>query len=351
VDEAFIIIGNTQRFWLFGKFGRMIAPFGISTGDPVADVLTLDDPLTIEVFETKEDAILIGFEFPTPPPPPLYPTTPATTPPPVRPLLVNPFFSGVSRHLGYRPPPPKPPPPPTPTLPAPTQPPFTGGVYFYNGNTDHRGGDHIEHIGATLGYRDKGFFPHPVPIIFPHPYSPWSIELNVDFNSSVFDSRFLEFEYRHFLEQIGYVPGMAAHLKTTLGPVSFVAEWNGAIHEATFVDDLGQVVSIMPGAWQISLGYQFDWNPWVEVIGAQGTYLAIGYSESQDLAGVTRVIDGKEMRIGFVPKARFLVSVGEWVLDGVRVAVEYSYIVDYSEEKGGTGNSANGVFGMLTYEW
>ena len=31
--------------------------------------------------------------------------------------------------------------------------------------------------------------------------------------------------------------------------------------------------------------YQFDWNPYVEVIGAQGTYFVIGYSESSDLGG------------------------------------------------------------------
>ncbi len=42
---------------------------------------------------------------------------------------------------------------------------------------------------------------------------------------------------------------------------------------------------------------------------------------------------------------------GEWVLDGARVAVEYSHIVDYSEEEGGTGKSADGVFMQLTYEW
>ena len=46
-----------------------------------------------------------------------------------------------------------------------------------------------------------------------------------------------------------------------------------------------------PGAWQVQLGYQFGWNPYVEVVGAQGTYLAIGYSESRDLAGATRLID------------------------------------------------------------
>jgi hypothetical protein len=44
------------------------------------------------------------------------------------------------------------------------------------------------------------------------------------------------------------------------------------------------------------------------------------------------------------------VGVGEWVLDGLRVAFEYSHIIDYSEGLG-TGNDADGVFMQVTYEW
>ena len=64
--------------------------------------------------------------------------------------------------------------------------------------------------------------------------------------------------------------------------------------------------------------------------------------------GVTTV---EATRVGFVPKKRFLVSIGEWVLDSLRVSFEYSHIVDYSEADGGTGNSADGFFGLITYEW
>jgi len=139
--------------------------------------------------------------------------------------------------------------------------------------------------------------------------------------------------------------------KSNLGPFSIVWEWNGALNEAEFTDDLGRNILIAPSAWQVALGYQFCWNPSVEAIGAQGTYFTIGYSESHDLAGVTRTIAGEDVRVGFVPRKRFLVSVGEWVFETVRVAVEYSHIVDYSEAEGGTGHSSKGVFGMLTYEW
>ncbi len=354
LDTAVLTIGDTQRFPPFLQAGRMIVPFGISTGDPVADVPTIEDPLTLEAFETKEEAILFGIGLPTPP---LAPPPPPVSPPPVRPLVVNPIFSSLSRLLGYRPPP-RPPPLPTFTTPTPQPPPFTGGFYLYNGDTQrdplgrvNRNWRPSENFGATLGFRTRGHCGRPYEQLRGSPFCPWSIGINVNYIDSVFDSLFLESEYRPFLGQISFVPGMAGSVKSTLGPVGLVAEWNGAIKNATFADDLGTPVNIRPRAWQLSLAYQFDWNPWVEAIAAQGTYLALGYSESRDLAGVTRVINGANNRVGAVPKRRFLVSVGEWVLGGLRVAVEYTYNVDYEKNEGGTGNTAHGVFSQLTYEW
>ena len=279
VDEAFFVLGDIDKFPLFLTAGRLVVPFGISTGDPVADVLTISDPLTIEVFETREDVILLGLQT----------------------------YRG-----------------------------FNTGVYVFNGDTHDGGEDHIEHIGATFGYVRTGY--------------GWSFDIDVDFISSVFDSRFLEFAYRHALEDgARYIPGMAAHIKSNLGPCSFVAEWNGALHDAVFTDDNGVDISIVPSAWQISFGYQFHWDPSMEVIGLQGTYLAISYSESQDLAGIE--IGGDGERRGFVPKKRFLFSVGTWPLDGVRLACEFGRDWDYAAAEGGTGNSADVVTAELTYEW
>lgn len=350
IDTAFLTIGDPQRFPPFGTFGRVILPFGISTGDPVADVLTLEDPLTLEVFEMRQDAILFGLGFPTPA---LTPATPPVTPPPVKPLVINPLVSSLSRHLGYAPPPTRPP-LPTPFTPTPAPPLFNAGFYLFRGDTfegDDRGFSPGDHYGATVGFRTKGNCGRPYEQLVGSFVCPWTIDVDVDFNSSVFDSSFLESEYRSFFNQIGFVPGMAASVKASLGPVSLVGEWNGAIDDAKFIDGSKRLVRIMPSAWQVSLGYQLDWNPWVEAIGDQGTYLAISYSESHDLAGVTRLIVDEPTRVGSVPRRRFLVSVGEWVLDGVRFAVEYSHVWDYSRSEGGTGNSANGVFTILTYDW
>ena len=65
------------------------------------------------------------------------------------------------------------------------------------------------------------------------------------------------------------------------------------------------------------------------------------------------VINEEGDRVGFVPHKRFSVGVGEWVFDGLRVALEYSYITDYqrSIRTGATGRSANAWFTTITYEW
>jgi hypothetical protein len=114
---------------------------------------------------------------------------------------------------------------------------------------------------------------------------------------------------------------------------------------------VGGAVAIKPAAWQVSLGYQLGGNPWVKEIGAQGSYLSIGYSQSRDLAGATKLINGESTRVGFVPKRRLLLTFGEWIVDGVRFAVEYSRNWDYSLGDSGTGRSAKGIEARLTYAW
>src|SRR5207245_489116 len=59
VNEALITLGKPSKFPLYLKAGRGVVPFGISTGTTVAakleETLTITGPLTVEVFETKED--------------------------------------------------------------------------------------------------------------------------------------------------------------------------------------------------------------------------------------------------------------------------------------------------------
>jgi hypothetical protein len=350
LDTGSITLGNTLRFPPFLTGGRLILPFGISTGNPVTDVLTIEDPLTITAFEQRQTAIGLGVAFPTPEPVPL---TPPVTVPPVKPLVLNPLFGGLSTRLGYTPPPRQPRPLDV-LSPEPTPPPFNAAVYAYAGETFEETPEGFRpdnHYNATIGYRTQGHCGRPYDELQGSNLCPWSLDIDLDYNSSVFDSSFLREEYGPFLGDIGFVPGMAASIKATVGPLSFVGEWNGALGEARFSDELGNRVSIAPSAWQVSVGYQFGWNPWVREIGTQGTYFTLGYSESADLAGVARLIDGEPVRVGSLAQRQFLIGAGEWFLGGLKLAIEYSHLWDYPKDQGGTGRSAHGVLTSLTLVW
>jgi hypothetical protein len=374
VDTAYVTVGDTARFWPYASIGRQVVPFGISSGDPVTDVLNIVDPLTVEVFETRRDAILVGFEFPTPDPtPPLV----AEVPPPVQPLLVAPLVGRLSRLLGYRPPPPPPPVPAYEEL-ASRRPAFTAGVVFFRGDTfdqqfEKGNWDYAHQLGAMAAYRTRGtcrsYFDADAPgggaFAWLRVLCPWTLDLGVEFTRSVFESDFLSQQYRSFLgpadptdfraglQSIGFVPGMAASLRTSLGPVAVVAEWNGAIQTAQFQDDTQQVISIRPAAWQVSLAYQFGWRPTLEAIGSQGTYATVSYSESRDLAGVQRFNpnDFTLSLVGTAPKRRLAVGIGEWVLPNLRLAVEYARAWDYSRSQPGFHEVANAVLSQVTFEW
>ena len=56
VDEGIITIGNTEKFPLYLSAGKMYAPFGNFESNMI------QDPLTLELGETRESAVQIGFE-------------------------------------------------------------------------------------------------------------------------------------------------------------------------------------------------------------------------------------------------------------------------------------------------
>ena len=72
------------------------------------------------------------------------------------------------------------------------------------------------------------------------------------------------------MNQFGQIPGLSGDLKMNLGRLLLIAEYNTAIRTARFIDDAGRRIEMTPSAWQVALGYQFDWNPWVETIGVKG---------------------------------------------------------------------------------
>jgi len=261
-------------------------------------------------------------------------------------LVVAPLVRTFAQWLGYTPLPQRavrlvPVTPPV------APPPFYGSFLLYKGSENlapHR--TRIQDFNASLGFRTDGHCGVPYDELRSSLVCPWEIDVHVDYDTSVFDSRFLELAYAPF--QIGRVPGMAASAKARFGPFALVGEVNSAIREARFVDgpvDDPTPRNITPMAWQFSFAYQFDWNPWITEIGQQGDFLSVAYSGSKDLAGVADRINGA--RTGFVPQRRLSVTVGEWPMDALKLSVEYSVDWDYPRSSGGTGNVAQGVFGQV----
>jgi hypothetical protein len=344
LDRAHISIGDLMQFPIAARVGHEVLHFGTSTGVARLDTLSIGTPLTTAVFENKQTAAGIEFALPTPP---LGPPPAPVVNPPVRPLVVAPLVSQIARSLGYSPLPQRIA-PPQPVSPPSPLPPFYGSIAFYKGSEDF-GPDRtdIQDFNASLGYRTSGNCGKSYEELRSSRVCPWTLDVHVDYSTNVFESTFLHRSYLPFLTQIGSVPGMAASVKTSFGPFAVVGEANGALEDARFVDAAGIARDIMPLTWQASVAYQFDWNPWVREIGAQGDFISVAYSGSRDMAGATALVNGVPARVGFVPEHRLLVTAGEWVMEDLKLAVEYSTNWDYAPSRGGTGQVVHGVFGLV----
>ncbi len=57
IDEAYIYLGNTEEFPLFCQVGKLYIPFGNFASHMISD------PLTLELGETRESAVVIGAEY------------------------------------------------------------------------------------------------------------------------------------------------------------------------------------------------------------------------------------------------------------------------------------------------
>src|SRR5437773_5477857 len=175
VNEALITLAKPEKFPLYLKPGRGVVPFGISTGTTVAakleETLTITGPLTVDVFEAKEDHILLG-----------------------------------AKAYGFR-----------------------AGVYVYDGTTKQLGaaygGKRLEHYGATIGYGiqtdtlsfDAGFD---------------FIDSVFDTDGLTGASDFLALQNRG---KRGYISGLAGHARLGLWGFSLTGEYETAYDEARII--------------------------------------------------------------------------------------------------------------------
>jgi len=196
---------------------------------------------------------------------------------------------------------------------------FNGGIYLFNGTTDNRQrGKHLEHWGVTVGYGMK------TDLV--------SFDVGVDWMDSIFDTdgltaAFPELQTR---PKRAYTPGFSAHGRFGIFGFSLIAEYDGATQQVHFTRSRRDVKT-MPEAWQVELGYM------TKVFGVR-PFAAFNYSATAGMFG------------GF-PERRLLGTVGTFVTDNIRVALEYNNEQDYPRIQGGTGREAEAWTLRLTYEW
>ncbi len=221
LDEGFITLGGTDTYPVYLTVGKLYVPFGVYETNMVSD------PLTLEIGETRESALQVGFEQ-------------------------NGFY---------------------------------GSVYTYNGDINKESNDEddkIETFGANAGYI---FENENISINFGIDWTSNLLdsdglgdgfeEVQAEFINAFPDGSF---------ELKDYVDGIGAHVIVSAGAFSLFGEYIGASDDPEYSTDDGAGTSAVleqedPSAFHLECGYTF------EAMGKEMT-LALTYQGTDNLAGV-----------------------------------------------------------------
>ena len=345
LDRTHISVGDLMQFPIAARFGVEVLHFGTSTGVARLDTLSIGTPLTTEVFENRQTAGGLEFAWPTPPRQP--PPAPVVVPR-VSPLVVAPAVSQLMRWLGYTPLPERPFRPTPVTFPF-DPPPFYGSVMTYRGSDSIiPGRTKIDDYNASLGFRTRGHCGVPYDQLTYSLICPWTVDFHVDYDTSVFESRFLHSSYLPFLTQIGQDSRNGREPQNQFRPIrvrgrgKYRASGRQVFRRARHcekhdADDLAGFDCLPVRLESVGNGDR-----------RAGRLHLVGIFRQQRHGGRDNpATTGLPTRIGFVPQHRLFLTGGEWVMDGLKVAVEYSANWDYPVSAGGTGRVAHGWFGLI----
>ena len=280
-------------------------------------MLSIVNPLTTEAFQIRKPVIGFGFALPTPAPGP----PPASmTVPQVQPQVISPLVSSLAKRWGYQPPFRRN--PAAPYSPPVEPPPFYGMINFYNSSaTDVPNRRVTGNINARLGYQTSGHCGRPYSELESSWVCPWGLDFTVDYDSSIFDSLFLQSEYLPFLNQIGAVPGLAVTTKINFGH-SFLSE-NGTVRSNRRSSPMGWVPLFkspqVPGKsrWPTSS----PGIPGSKRSATRGTSSRSATPEHPTWRAQFRAKALPRLQVGALPQARLSLTAGEW-LPGERTACD-----------------------------
>ncbi len=220
VDEGTITIGGGEKFPMYLTAGKMYVPFGSF------ETAMISDPLTLELGETRETAVLVGSEL-------------------------NGFY---------------------------------GSAYVFNGDVDEDGDDsHIDNFGLNAGYAvEKDGFSVDVGVSYINNL------LDSDGWEDIRDGGREEAEEQGYtFAPREYVGGIGVHAIVNVGPFSVIGEYVTALEEVEWNNSdvvAGTLASmgrsdreegIKPSTWNIEVDYTF------ELLGKE-TVVGMAYQGSDD---------------------------------------------------------------------
>lgn len=192
VDEAFITLDGEDVLPLYLMAGKMYVPFGDFTSNMISD------PLTLEVGETRESAVLVGFD-------------------------INGLY---------------------------------GTIYAFNGDVEEADDDdnHVDNFGASLGYAlEKDTMTLDVGVSYINNL------IDSDGMGDSYDDAVAEAdELGNVLELDDYVGGFGAHIVVELGSLNLIAEYVGAIDDIDYQLDGVSVKEDAIRSWNLEAGYAFE---------------------------------------------------------------------------------------------
>ena len=189
---------------------------------------------------------------------------------------------------------------------------LSGSVFVFKGDNQIDGDDRIQGIGAAVGYSVET--------------ESFELGLNLSYTNDLGDSDAFEGGF------MGRTAGLSASAMLTMGSVSVLGEYLGAMD--TFGADYVAFgdYGAKPSAWMVEAAYGF------ELAGKEAT-LAASYQATDEALALE------------LPKKRMLVGLSAEVMDGLSLGVEWARDTDYSIEDGGTGENSDNFTIQLAAEF
>ncbi len=223
IDTATIKVGNSEKYPVYFMAGVMYLPFG-ALFEHFPDDPLIDAPLTLSLGETREKAVLVGYER-----------------------------AGISL-----------------------------AAYLFNGDVEERGEeDHIENFGIDINYSYKL-------LLGPHeryvkgtkfeiePENCVNFLAGLSYISNLADSDGLTDAVGSEIDD--YVPGVAAYLRTEYCGYFLEVEYMTALDEFDASELKSGTAGARPSVWNFEAGFNYNWWKNLEV--------ALKYAGSKETEGL-----------------------------------------------------------------